>query len=157
MAGTRARDRFDEPGQDRLGILIVDADPAFHGDRAGSLGLHGANAVGDRVGIFHQHRAESARLHAIRRTAAVQVHRVIAPRLCDAHRLRQRARIRPAQLQCQRMLDRAEIQQTVLRPVDDRLGGDHLGIQHRTARHAAMKDAAVPVRPVHHGRHGQSM
>jgi hypothetical protein len=34
--------------------------------------------------------------------------------------------------------------------MDNRLGGDHFGIEQGLARQGAMKGAAMPVSPVHH-------
>jgi hypothetical protein len=41
--------------------------------------------------------------------------------------------------------------------MDHRLGRDHLGIEQGMAREGAMEGAAVPIRPVHHGRHTKNM
>ena len=34
--------------------------------------------------------------------------------------------------------------------MDDRIGNHHLGVKQRMARHLAMEEPAMPVRPVHH-------
>jgi hypothetical protein len=39
--------------------------------------------------------------------------------------------------------------------VQERTGGDHLGIEQRTAREQAVKVTAMPVGPIHHRRNRQ--
>ena len=119
--------------------------------------LHGSDAVGDQRRRPHQAGAERAGLHAVGRAADIEVDLVIAERLADPRRLGEFARIRAAELQRDRVLFRIETKQPVARAVYDRVGNDHLGIEQRTARQLAMKEAAMPVRPVHHRRDGQSM
>ena len=46
-----------------------------------------------------------------------------------------------------------EIKVAWLVAVDQRAGGDHLGVQARMARQQAMKIAAMTIGPIHHRRH----
>ena len=57
---------------------------------------------------------------------------------------------RAAELQRDRVLARRIAEQPLAVAVDDRLGGDHLGVEQRAPRQQTMEDAAMPVRPVHH-------
>ncbi|MCY1249778.1 hypothetical protein D9M72_633450 [compost metagenome] len=41
-------------------------------------------------------------------------------------------------------------------PMQQRTGGDHLGIEEGVARQLAQEETAVPVCPVHHRRHGEA-
>ncbi|MNJ31077.1 hypothetical protein D3C77_256990 [compost metagenome] len=152
--GGRGVDRGE---QAFLRVLIVDADAAFdrggHADRR----LDRRHAVGHQLRLAHQAGAELARLHPIRRAAHVQVDLVIAIGLADPRRLGQLGRVRAAQLQRHRMLDRVEAQQAVAVAVDDRRGRDHLRIEQRPRAQRAVKRSTVAVGPVHHRRHGQPM
>ena len=158
MAHPCPGDGFDELRQDRLRVLVIDADAAFYRDRHVGLAHHRADAVGDKGGPFHQDRAETAGLHPVRGAAAVQVDLVIAPGPGDpAYRLGQLARVGAAKLQGDRVFHRRVVQQARFRAVDDGGGGDHLGIQHRPPGHLPVEDTAMPVRPVHHGGDGEAV
>ena len=72
-------DRFEETRQHLLGVLIIDADAAFHRHRApGFAPCIAATQSATNCGPFHQHRAKTARLHPVRRAADIQVDLVIA-------------------------------------------------------------------------------
>ncbi|MNN33726.1 hypothetical protein D3C81_1474950 [compost metagenome] len=147
----------DRGEQADLGVLIVHADAAF--DRGGDAdrALDRRHAVGHQFRLAHQAGAELARLHPIRGAADVQVDLVIAIGLADPRRLCQLRRVRPAQLQGDRMLDRVEAQQPLAVAMDHRRGCDHLGIEKRPAAQGAVKRPAVAVGPVHHGGDRQSV
>ena len=55
------------------------------------------------------------------------------------------------------MLCRVEADQPLAVSVHHGIGGDHLGIEQRATRQPAMKEAAMPVRPFHHRRHGKAV
>ena len=133
-------------------ILIIDADPAFHGDGNGHRALHGMNALGDQIRLGHQASAEAAILHPIRWAADVEVDLVVAKIFADPRRHREVCGIRSAKLECDGMFDIAEPQQAIARAMDDRAGGQHLSIEPRTTAQMAVEDAAMPVSPVHHRR-----
>ena len=61
-----------------LGLLLVDADPAFDGDRNADRGGHRGDAVGHKLGLAHETRAEAAALHPVGRAAAIEIDFVIA-------------------------------------------------------------------------------
>src|SRR5215211_7736933 len=64
-------------------ILLVDADPALysHGDMHG--GLHSGYAIADQYRLGHQAGAKTAILHAIRRTAHIEIDFVVPEILTD--------------------------------------------------------------------------
>ena len=93
-----------------LGILLVDADPAFHRNRHAHRRLHRGHAVADKLRLRHQASAEAPFLHAIRRTTDIEIDLVIAEVGADARRLGERARVGAAELHRDRMLGRIEAQ-----------------------------------------------
>ena len=154
----RAR-RLDARGQreQRLARLLrVDPDAAFDGHGDGHRARHRPNALADQRRLAHQAGAEAPALHAVRRAAAVQVDLIIAEVGADAGGLRKALRVSAAQLQRERMLERVEPQQSLARPEHHRVRRHHFGIEARAARQQAMEDPAMPVRPVHHRRDGES-
>ncbi len=140
-----------------LDVLLVDADAAFHGDRHCGGSLHGGDAVGDQIGRAHQAGAERPRLDAIRRAADIQVDLVIAEIGTDPRRYGELGRVGAAKLQRDGVLRPVEPEQPFTIAMDDGVGDDHLRIEQRIARQLAMKEPAMPVRPVHHGGDGKSV
>jgi hypothetical protein len=138
------------------GILLVDADAAFHRYRqsGGHCGLHRFDATRNQIRRLHQAGAERARLHPVGRAPDIEIDLVIAEIGGDPHRFGQLGRIAAAQLQRDRMLDGIVAQQALAVAMDHRVGHDHLGIKQRMARQLAMEEPAMPVRPVHHRRDG---
>ena len=100
--------------------------------------------------LGHQAGAEAALLHAVRRTADIEIDLVVAEVCGDAGALRERCRVGAAKLQRHRMLGRIEGDEPRAIAMQHRPGGDHLGVDQRPARQQAMEEPAVPVRPFHH-------
>ena len=148
----KARETAQEIGQHGFGVLIVNADAAFHRDLDRAGGDHCRDALRDQVRPGHQHGAKTARLHAVAGAAHVQIDLVIAPIGTDPRRLGQLRGFRAAQLQRQRMLGRVEIQQPGAVAMDDGGGGDHFCVKQRPARQEPVKAATGAVGPIHHGR-----
>lgn len=149
----RGRHRIER----RFRILIVDTDPALHRDGDGNRRLHRRNAIADERRLAHQAGPEGPALDAIGRAAAIQVNLVIAEIGADLRRLCQQRRIVAAELERDRMLDIVETDQPLPVTADHSLRRHHLGIEPGAARHQAMDDPAMPISPVHHRRHGESM
>ena len=133
-----------------LGILLIDADAALHRDRHAHRRLHRGNAIADELRLRHQAGTEASLLHAIRRTADIEIDLVIAEVGADARTLGERARVRAAELHGDRMLGRVERKQARAVAAQHRAGRDHLGVEQRAAREQAMEEPAMPVRPFHH-------
>ena len=115
--------RFDRAGkcvERLLGILLVDADAALHRDRDRDRGLHGGDAVADQRRLRHQAGAEAALLHAVGRTADIEIDLVIAEVRADARAFGQRARIAAAELERDRMLRSVVAEQPRTIAMDDR-------------------------------------
>ena len=137
-------------------ILIVDADPAFDGDGNLHRALHGIDAFGDKRRLRHQAGAEAAVLHPIRRAADIEIDFVVAEILADFRSRCEIARVRAAKLQRHRMLAGIEAEQPPAIAMKDGAGRQHLRVKPRTPRHQTMEDAAMPVGPIHHRRHGKA-
>ncbi len=134
----------------RFGVLIVDADAAFHGDRNIHSSLHRGDAVADQFRLGHQASAEPAILHAIGRAAGIEIDLAKACIGADARTGRERSRIGTAKLQGERMLGRIETEQPPPVAMQHGARGQHLGIEQRLAREQTMEEPAMPVSPLHH-------
>ncbi len=147
-----ARERLER----LLRILLVDADAALDSDRHLDPALHGGDAFAHEAGLSHQAGAEAALLHAVGGTADIQIDLVVAEFLGNARAFGKLARIGAAELERHRTLGRIERHQPRAVAVQHSSGGDHLRIDQRTPRQQAMEEAAMPVRPFHHGRDGET-
>ena len=114
-----------------------------------------ATPLGDQCRLRHQAGAETAVLHPVRRTSDIEIDFVVAEILADLRRGREIARLRTAELQRHRMFGRVEAEQALAIAMNDGAGRQHLRVKPGTPRHQTMEDAAMPVGPVHHGRHGK--
>jgi hypothetical protein len=152
--GARREDAVGQGVEGNLGILLVDSDPALHGDRDAHCPFQRRDAFADQFRRAHQAGTEGAGLHAVGWTADVEVHLVVAEPRADAAGLGELCRIGAAELQRDRVLGSIEADQPLARAMDDGVGDDHLGVEQRTARQLAMQDPAMPIRPIHHRRDG---
>jgi hypothetical protein len=149
----RGRDGLDELLQEGVFLGIVDADPAFHGDRDRDGPPHGGDALGDDPGHRHQAGAEVGFLDPVGRAAAIQVDFVITGCGAEFRAAGEGIRVAPAQLQRDRVLGRIEAQETRAVAVDQGARRDHLRVQPRALRQQAQEIAVVPVRALHHWGH----
>ena len=153
---SRRHDLRQELGQDLFRVLIVNPNTAFHRhfDIAGRA--HRVDAIGHQPRPLHQDGPECARLHSVRGAAAIKVDLIIARRGPQPRRLRQLLRVRPAQLQCNRMFRRVVIQQMQRAATHQGGGGHHLGVKQGLAAEQTVEVAAVAVGPIHHGCHAKA-
>ena len=149
-------DRLRENFERLFRILFVDADAAFHGDGNRNSRLHRRDAIADQRRLGHQAGAEAAILHAIRRTAGIEIDFVEAEIRADPRAVRERARIGTAELQRQGMLGRIETQKPRAVAMQHRARRKHFGIEQRAPRHQAMEEPAMPVSPFHHRSDGEA-
>ena len=156
LALTVSGDGIDEITQKFIAILVIDADTGFYRYRDGHHVAHRFDTVSYQLRIAHQAGAEHPVLHAVGRTADVEVDLIVTARLRQFRTLGERSRIAAAQLQGQRMLFFA-IGQIVAFAMNNRSGRHHFGIQQRMARQQAQEIATVPVCPVEHRRDGKTM
>ena len=117
----------------------------------------GAHALRDQVGLGHQAGAEGAALHALARAADVEIDLVVAIALAEPRALREVGGLTAAELQPDRMFLVAEGEVPIDVAVEQRAGGDHLGVQARLRRDLAHEITVVAIRPIHHRRHAQAM
>nr|GEX44184.1 transaldolase [Tanacetum cinerariifolium] len=128
---TGIADGADELAQLLVTVASIDADAVLHRHRNRHRVAHGLDAVGDQLRMPHQHRADHVVLHPIAGAADVEVHLVVARRLRQACAGSQVSRVAAAQLQRQRMLRLVVAQEPLGVTVQQRAGGDHLGIEQR--------------------------
>ncbi|MNP70578.1 hypothetical protein D3C76_1668320 [compost metagenome] len=95
-------------------------------------------------------------LHPVAGAADVQVHLVVSRLLGEPRRRRQLRRHAAAQLQRQGMLALVMAQETLPVAMQQRAGGDHLGVEQGMAGKLAQKKTTVTVGPIHHRRHGEA-
>src|SRR5215213_802430 len=118
---------------------------------------HRLDAGRNQLGFAHQARAEGAALHALARTAYVQIYFVVAVPLAELRAMRQLVGLAAAELQRDGMLFRAESEMAVDIAVDEGAGGDHLRVEARVRRELPHEEAVMAVGPVHHRRDANLM
>ena len=90
---TRIGESPDKVPEKLPGIKLINADAAFDGDGDGNGILHGLEAVGHQVLVFHKAGAEVSVLHPVRWASAIQVHFVESGTLYQLTCLRKFVRI----------------------------------------------------------------
>ncbi len=138
-----------------IGIAVVDADAGLDRDGQARCRDHGAEGPGDELGLRHETGAEPRMLHAVARTAEIEIDLVIAERLGNGCACRQGVRVGAAELQRHRMLGRIETEQTLAVAAQHRAGRDHLGIKQGPPAQQPQEIAAMTVRALHHRRDGE--
>ena len=153
---TAARHLADEVAHEVVGLVAAQTDAVLDGDRDADRIAHRGHAIAHQRGLGHQAGAEGAALHPLARAAAVQVDLVIAPLLAQTRAAGQIGRFAATQLQRHRMLDSIEVEVAPDVTVQQRAGGDHLGVQAGVAAEQPMKHAAVAIGPVEHRSHAEA-
>mgnify|MGYP004143900537 CR=1 FL=1 len=150
-----SRHRLDKVDERLPFRLVIDRDPVLDRHRYVNRAAHGGHAVGDKLRFGHQAGPEPTRLDPVGRTPDVQVDLVISVIYTDHCALRERRRVGAAELQRNGMLGRIEGEQPVARPMQDRAGGHHLGVEPHTGAYLTQEKSLVTVGPVHHRRNGE--
>ena len=153
--GARRGDHVDEVEHVLVAIEVVEADSVLDRDRQAAGLAHGGHAGRHPLGAPHQAHAEAALLHPAARAADVEVDLVVAPLLGQLGAGGELVGVVPAELQRQRPLDGAEVEVPLAVAVEDRAGGDHLGVEQRPSGQQPHEDAEVPIGVVHHRGHTQ--
>ena len=143
-----------EMNQLLIGIAVVHADAGLDGDGYRHRPRHGRHAVRHQRRLRHQAGAEASALDAVAGAADVEIDLVIAPVRAHASAFGQGSRLAAAELQGQRLFRGIKIQQTLPGAMQDGAGRDHFGVQKYPRRDQPQEIAAMPVRPVQHGGHG---
>ncbi len=152
---TCCRDCFNKAIKALDFVLVVNADATFHCDRYFDGGTHRCNTIRHELWFCHEAGAESSFLNPVRRAANVQIDFAIAEILTNSGGIRQQAGIAAAELEGHRLLKRIKAQEALAVAMANGLGGHHFGIKQGVPGQVAVKDAAMPVGPIHHGRHGK--
>ena len=95
-------------------------------------------------------------MHTIAWAAAVQVDLVVTPFFSESCAGREVSWHGTAQLQRHWVFITVKASMSLHIAMEQRAGGDHLGIDPRVARERAPKAPAVPVGPVHAGRRAEA-
>ena len=144
-------DGADEIPHMRVAVEVVDADAMFHRHRQRAGILHRLDAVGHQPRLGHQAGAESTAANPVGGAAAVQVDLIEAPLFSQPGTGRQCLRVAAAQLQRQRVFGPVVAQQPRRVAVQQRAGGDHLGVEPGALAQQPPEIAAGAIRPVQHG------
>src|SRR5450830_317051 len=142
----------DEIAHKVIGLDIVDAYAMLDRDIDAHRIAHGFDAVGHQHRLGHQAGAKGAFLHPLRGTAAVQIDLIVTPLLTQLGAFGKICGFAAAELQGERMFFLIEIEVTRDITVQQSTGGDHLRIQPCMACNLPMKQTAMTIRPIHHGR-----
>ena len=138
-----------------VALHLVNADAVLDRHRNADRIAHGFDAIGHQLRFGHQTRAKRSALHPLRGASAVQVDFAVAPLLAKLGGFGQVGRFAAAQLQSHRLLFGVEVQVPRHIAVQQRTGGDHLGVKQRVASQQTVEVPAMPVGPVHHGGDAQ--
>ncbi len=99
---TRGRDRVDECREKLIVVAVIDADPAFHGDRQVRAITQSAHAIGHQGGLQHEASAERAILDAVAGAADIEIDLGVTRHGADTRRFGKLLGIAAAQLQSDR-------------------------------------------------------
>ena len=147
---TRIGQRFDKTIQERLAVLIIDADARLDNYRNLDRRLHRRKTLGDQLRPLHQTGAELAALNTIAGTAYVDIDFIVAAIGCCQRRSGHHYRFTAAQLDDDRVFARVERQQSIGITVPNRCCSHHLGVQLGIRRQEPKEVPAMPVCPIHH-------
>ena len=144
-----SRDRLDETAHEVVVLRAIDAEPVLDRHRDRHRVLHRLHAVGHQLRLGHEAGAERAALHALGRAAAVQVDLVVAPALAQLRAGGEVGRLAAAELERDRVLRGVEVEVPRDVAVEERAGGDHLGVDDRVRRQLPEEDSgsAGPTSP----------
>ncbi len=143
--------RPDEITQLGITVAPIDPDTMLHRHRNRHRIPHRLHAIRHQCRVRHQDRADHIVLHPITRAADVQVHFIVTGSLSHTRTGGQVGRNTAAQLQREWVLGFVVTQEALVVAVQDRAGGDHLGVEQGVLGEQAQEEPAVAVGPVHHG------
>ncbi|MNL20569.1 hypothetical protein D3C87_1418260 [compost metagenome] len=133
-----------------VGFFVIQAQTVLHSDRNVDRVLHRFHAIRHQGRLRHQAGAKRALLHALRRTAAIQVDLVVAPLPAQPGGLGQGFRLAAAKLQRHGVLGLVKVQVTRDIAMQQRARGDHFRVQACARGQQPVKIAAMAVGNVNH-------
>src|SRR6185312_4958864 len=156
-AATRFSNCRDEAIEAFLGVLIVDADAAFHRHWNRDSRAHRGDTLSNKLRLGHEAGAETSRLHAIRRAPDVEIDLVIAESGANPCGLVKFPRIASSELKTDRMLGGIKPKHAFPVAIEYRVRRHHLCVQERPPRQQPQEVAAVAVGPLHHRRDAKTV
>jgi hypothetical protein len=129
----------------------------FDGHRQACGSDHGGDGFGDAIGIEHQTGSEVAALDAVAGAADVEVDAVVAPGFGKAGAVGEADRVIAADLEDEGFFVRGEAKEPIEVAMDDRLGGDHFGVEHHPPTDLPREKSEMPIGALHHGRNAEGI
>jgi hypothetical protein len=148
------RDEFDHVF---VAIAIVYANAVFDGHRQACRSDHSGDGVGDPIGIEHQTGSEVAALDAVAGAADVEVDAVVAPGFGEAGAVGEAGGVIAADLEDKGFFVGGEAEEPIEVAMDDRLGGDHFGVEHHPPTDLPREKSEMPIGALHHGRNAEGI
>src|SRR2546428_7679647 len=142
-ATTRLRHRTDEIAHEAVVLDLVDTDAVLHRHRQLCRVSDRAHARRNQHRLRHQAGAESTALDTLARAADVEIDLVVAVALAELRALREVSGLTAAELQSDRMFLVTEGEVPIDIAMDERAGGDHLGVKARLRGNLAHEIAVV--------------
>ena len=152
LRGDRARLLGFDPAEHPVAIQLGGSDPRALADAARICADLGYDEINLNVGCPSD-RVREGRFGACLMAEPALVGECVAAMKAAARipvTVKCRIGIGTAELHRERMLARVKAQQPRPVAMKHRAGGDHLGVEPRTAREQAMEEPAMPVGPFHH-------
>ena len=154
---TRCGNSFNKAIKSLGLVLVVDADAAFHRHRNFDGQTHRRNTVGHKLRFGHEAGAKSSLLNPVGGAANVEIDFAIAIILANLGSIRKQNGIAAAELEGHGLLKGIKAQQALAVAMANGLGRHHLGVEQRVPGQVAVKDTAMPVRPIHHAAPQQNL
>ena len=155
-AATGAFDSLYKIFEELPAVELVYPDTALDGDGDAYGILHGLEAVGHKALALHEACPEVPVLHAVRRTAAVEVHFLKTRGFHELACLREISRVAAPELQDCGVLEGFVPEELLRLRVEHRVRDDHLAVEQDVLGNQAQKVALVTVGAVEHRRNGKS-
>jgi hypothetical protein len=140
-----------------VAIAIVYANAVLDGHGQACRSDHGGDGLGDAIGLEHQAGSEVAALDAVAGAADVEVDAVVAPGFGEAGAVGEAGGVIAADLEDEGFFVGGEAEEPIEVAMDDRLGGDHFGVEHHPPTDLPRKEAEMPIGALHHRRNAEGI
>ena len=131
-------------------VITINAEPAFDGHRNLYGRLHRGHQRINQLRFCHQTGTETTRLDTIARAAAVDVDFIVSVGFANRCSLRHLDRIGTTELQHQRGIVSVGVQKVITITMNNRFGGQHLGVQQGMPSQLAGQKTKMPIGQLHH-------